>query len=492
MNKNSITILLLLLSVSMGVYSQEKIKAAVLNFSYRGADAGLADAIQENFTTAIVSTGYYIMTERNQLDKILKELKMQNSDDFSEDNRKQLGRLTGSKVVFLGSITRIGMQITVNFRVVESETGVIQFADKFMTKDENEIPGLIDDMALRIKQNQENIVRRSIAIYPFYNKTGNKEYQFLSTTIGDVIKSELSSKNQFNILPEKEVMQIVSTSTLSDSDLNDPDKVIPLTLKIKSDVAVTGNYSLLTDQVLITANVINILTGEVTTTVTVNGKAGSDIFSMVKELSSTLADRMVREYPTMDKKTIYVLYEEKNKSMASRIRELESESKKKDQEERKKELAYQNRLKKEFEKQKKEERKKESLKDKQVTEFKKIVGDKRLEDGLHAGGGIMLGAGSVLLSTGLIMLIVDTAYLMPRVTETKNLMLNDISVTYSDYSRIYNDQINLFTASIVLMSLGVALDLGSIPMLVYKNKKTSVSLYLEPGSDNRIGLSIKF
>ena len=137
----SFLFLLIFIAASFG---QEKIKVAILNFVPKGVDGTLTEAIVENLTTALIETKKYEIIERNQIDKLMTELKLQNSDDFNDNLREELGNLYGVKLVILGSVTKIGSNITINIRGVEVSTGSAQFAKNITTKNEDDIPDLIN------------------------------------------------------------------------------------------------------------------------------------------------------------------------------------------------------------------------------------------------------------------------------------------------------------------------------------------------------------
>jgi TolB-like protein len=95
----------------------------------------LALAISENFITGVVETRQYQVIERIQLNDIMNELKLQNSDEFTSSNIIQIGRLAQAKMVVIGSVSRIGSVITVNIRSVNIETGEIGYARSFTSEE---------------------------------------------------------------------------------------------------------------------------------------------------------------------------------------------------------------------------------------------------------------------------------------------------------------------------------------------------------------------
>lgn len=143
MKRRNLLVILMILGVSFFGWANAKSRVAVLNFSARGVEEYLADAVVENLITSLIDSGVYEVIERNQLRLLMDELKLQNSDDFNDELRKELGNLYEVELVILGSVTMIGDNITINVRGVEVDTGVARFAKNFITNSENDIPYLI-------------------------------------------------------------------------------------------------------------------------------------------------------------------------------------------------------------------------------------------------------------------------------------------------------------------------------------------------------------
>lgn len=157
MKKNIILTLILLFSVFLNSTENTKTRVAILNFAAKGVDPILAEAIVENLMTSIINTSDFEVIERNQLDKLMKELNLQNSDDFNDRLREDLGNLHGVKLVILGSVTKIGSMITINMRGVEVSTGLAKFAKNITTRNEDEIPGLIQNLAILVFTNDDGL-----------------------------------------------------------------------------------------------------------------------------------------------------------------------------------------------------------------------------------------------------------------------------------------------------------------------------------------------
>lgn len=144
--KKALLICLISLFMIINIYAQKKTRVAVLNFSPKGVSEDFTGAIVENLITALIDSGVFEVIERSQLRELMKELSLQNSDDFNDKLRTDLGNLYGVELVILGSVTKIGRNITTNVRGVEVSTGIAKFAKSFTTTNEDEIPKLIEEL----------------------------------------------------------------------------------------------------------------------------------------------------------------------------------------------------------------------------------------------------------------------------------------------------------------------------------------------------------
>jgi len=128
----------------------KKLKIAIFPFQSVNVEESLTYAIVENFTTAIIDTESFTVVERSQLDMVFEELSLSTSDDFKETDAVLIGQMSGAELVFLGSITKIGDNITINVRGINVISGEAEFAKKITTKSEEKIPSLIDELAILV------------------------------------------------------------------------------------------------------------------------------------------------------------------------------------------------------------------------------------------------------------------------------------------------------------------------------------------------------
>ena len=107
-------------------------------------DQAAADDVLEDLSTALAKTGTFELVERSQLDKVLQELRIQNSGLIDSATAMKLGKLVGAKAVLIGSISDRGDCIVINARLINTESGRVLIAESVvMDKDVEREPTVL-------------------------------------------------------------------------------------------------------------------------------------------------------------------------------------------------------------------------------------------------------------------------------------------------------------------------------------------------------------
>jgi curli biogenesis system outer membrane secretion channel CsgG len=111
-------ILLLLPSIAATAFAQQKKRVAVLNFDYGtvqssvvalfGGNVDVGKGVSDLIVQKLVQDGKYSVIERNELDKILAEQNLSNSDRADSSTAAKIGRVLGVDAVIMGTITQFG------------------------------------------------------------------------------------------------------------------------------------------------------------------------------------------------------------------------------------------------------------------------------------------------------------------------------------------------------------------------------------------------
>lgn len=98
---------------------------AIIKLSSDFNNAQYDEYITDILTEAIFNTGSVKIIERGNLEKIIKEQKLQASGLIDERTAKAVGKISGADYVCYGSVKDIGQKFTISARVVDVETGEI-------------------------------------------------------------------------------------------------------------------------------------------------------------------------------------------------------------------------------------------------------------------------------------------------------------------------------------------------------------------------------
>ncbi|MEI7832355.1 MAG: FlgO family outer membrane protein [bacterium] len=88
----------------------------------------VAQNVAEDIATKLINADFRLV-ERGQLDKALKELKIQDSALIDQKTAQQLGQITGCNYILVGSVSDRGQFIVMNSRILETATGIAVAAE---------------------------------------------------------------------------------------------------------------------------------------------------------------------------------------------------------------------------------------------------------------------------------------------------------------------------------------------------------------------------
>jgi hypothetical protein len=111
--------------IPKGLLLEERLRLAVFAFEQKGRISAAGFAFQDDFIHAMVQRRRFQLVERQRLDWLLREQKLNRSDLIDASTALHLGNLAAAQAVVAGSLveTRTGLEIV--GRVMDSETGDI-------------------------------------------------------------------------------------------------------------------------------------------------------------------------------------------------------------------------------------------------------------------------------------------------------------------------------------------------------------------------------
>ena len=155
MNKRLVVLIAVLIGVMFNLvandFAAQGKRVAILPFMVKGNfDALYAEVAQDNFTTELTKCNWYQVVMRSQVSKAMKDLKIQNGDNFDEAGAMEIGKLAGAQIAVIGEIIALKSQTVVNIRGINVESGIAEFLERTFLKSENELLVSVENIARKI------------------------------------------------------------------------------------------------------------------------------------------------------------------------------------------------------------------------------------------------------------------------------------------------------------------------------------------------------
>ncbi|GHT11902.1 hypothetical protein AGMMS4956_05650 [Bacteroidia bacterium] len=108
-----------------GAYAQDR-KIAVFDPDGKSVSDGMKAIVREEISSVLVSTRGYIVLERQLINKVLEESKFQMGGLVDDSQIGEIGKKMGADVVFVTSITPIGRNLFLSFKLIDVKTARIE------------------------------------------------------------------------------------------------------------------------------------------------------------------------------------------------------------------------------------------------------------------------------------------------------------------------------------------------------------------------------
>lgn len=133
--------------------STERVGVAVFPFEDTNEMAkkfGYGATVSEMLTTALIQTNRFKMVERGQLKKVMEEQALGMMGAIDTETATRVGRILGVEMVVVGSVSKMGLAIECDARLINVETGVAVAAVSGKSKREEELRAMVNRMANRL------------------------------------------------------------------------------------------------------------------------------------------------------------------------------------------------------------------------------------------------------------------------------------------------------------------------------------------------------
>jgi len=130
-----------------------KISTSILPFTSSGREAkemGLGESFSAMLSTGMKRKTCIEVVEREKLEKIVEELKLELTGLITPEQIKQIGKMLGVDYIITGSITKIQSKIEVDVKLIDVETARVIYSDYDQILRPNHLRFLADDVLYKI------------------------------------------------------------------------------------------------------------------------------------------------------------------------------------------------------------------------------------------------------------------------------------------------------------------------------------------------------
>ncbi len=115
----------------------KKIRIAVIHFktlNKEAQDISLGELVSEVFTSVLVNSNNFKIIEREQLEKVVSEIEMNETGFIETTDAVEIGKMLQADAIVTGSVALLADQIQLNARIIEINSAFVISADSKTTK----------------------------------------------------------------------------------------------------------------------------------------------------------------------------------------------------------------------------------------------------------------------------------------------------------------------------------------------------------------------
>lgn len=140
-------IVLLMLLVVTSMFAQKSIAVSTFDVMGGAVTEDEAEAITELFISELVSTGKVNVVDRANFDKVIAEMKFQNSDWSNSEKTVSLGNAVNANLVIRGKIMKVGSSMYLSSTVIDLNTANVLSSGREQFNSIDDIFGLLTNYA---------------------------------------------------------------------------------------------------------------------------------------------------------------------------------------------------------------------------------------------------------------------------------------------------------------------------------------------------------
>ncbi len=117
----------------------DKPRLAVLNLEARNVTKDFAVSVTELLITELSAVGEFVVVERQQIEKIMKEQTLQQSGLASDTGSLELGKLLAANKTIAGSVASFDFGKVITIRLINVQTGTVELSDSQICGSESKL-----------------------------------------------------------------------------------------------------------------------------------------------------------------------------------------------------------------------------------------------------------------------------------------------------------------------------------------------------------------
>lgn len=131
-----------------------RLRLSILPLEKKGSGGSVADAVYDQFLTALVNHERFQLVEREKIEAILREQKLSQTALVEADTAAKVGKIASADGIIVGSVTETQNTIEVFARYVDVETGEVAVSEDVYGEDITlrTLRPLIEGLALKLRQ----------------------------------------------------------------------------------------------------------------------------------------------------------------------------------------------------------------------------------------------------------------------------------------------------------------------------------------------------
>jgi TolB-like protein len=131
---------------------EKPVTIAILDFEAPTADPTLGRAVSDMLRSRLSGVKNIRFVERSRMQQLIGEQNFQNSDRADINSAVKLGRLLGAEKMVFGSVSRLGRTFTINVRLVDVETAVVEGVREVLCQQctDEDLPGAIAELSASV------------------------------------------------------------------------------------------------------------------------------------------------------------------------------------------------------------------------------------------------------------------------------------------------------------------------------------------------------